>query len=664
MRAAAVLAAAVGAGLLVLPACGSSGDDTDRLPGSDAAPGDARPGGQDAGPDAPPPMIDAPPDVDAAIDAPPLPPPPQLLTVCGAGGGDFTTIGAAIAAAPAGSTLRVCPGTYREHLVIDGTGLTIIGDGGADTTIVDGGDSGTVVTVEHGGDLIVAGLTFTHGRTAAEGGGLRCDQSRLELATSVLDDNQAGAGGGDLYAVGCELTISSTRFSQGHGGPRGGGALLVESTGSVSASQFLASDATEGAGVASVDGSVELRGNTITGNAAGLRGGGVYHATDARLADNQITDNTAGWTGGGLHVVGHAPGISGNTITGNQSINDGGGVYLDQSAATLTVNTVSDNTSGDDGGGIRAFESMATLSNNTVERNRAGDGGGGIRVSHVPAMLVGNVVRANVAGGTGGGLDLDNDASTVMGGEVSGNQAGGSGGGIFAWLGPWNGLHLDGIEVRDNHAWQGGGLYLVDNFQPATLRHLRVTGNHASKGGGLMVSSTSFTITGSLFADNVATDRGGAVYAGASAPWQGIDGTGGACPCPPASPTGTIAFSVLARNQAPRGGGVWTTFPGLEVTSSIVFASDGAAVETSVGDGGDPPAVPAIRYSDVYPAAFAGLTDPTTADGNLAVDPQFVDATGGDFHLSAASPCVDAGAPDLVDGDGSRADMGMFGGAP
>jgi hypothetical protein len=40
----------------------------------------------------------------------------------------------------------------------------------------------------------------------------------------------------------------------------------------------------------------------------------------------------------------------------------------------------------------------------------------------------------------------------------------------------------------------------------------------------------------------------------------------------------------------------------------------------------------------------------------------FADGAGGDFTLMPGSPCVDAGDPAYVDGDGSRADMGIFGG--
>jgi hypothetical protein len=49
----------------------------------------------------------------------------------------------------------------------------------------------------------------------------------------------------------------------------------------------------------------------------------------------------------------------------------------------------------------------------------------------------------------------------------------------------------------------------------------------------------------------------------------------------------------------------------------------------------------------------------------ISVNPQFVDRNAGDYRLAVGSPCINAGPPDfwMNDRDGTRNDMGIFGGA-
>jgi len=47
-------------------------------------------------------------------------------------------------------------------------------------------------------------------------------------------------------------------------------------------------------------------------------------------------------------------------------------------------------------------------------------------------------------------------------------------------------------------------------------------------------------------------------------------------------------------------------------------------------------------------------------DGNIDVDPMFVDTANGDYHLLADSRLIDAGHPDSTDADGTVADMGAY----
>ena len=74
------------------------------------------------------------------------------------------------------------------------------------------------------------------------------------------------------------------------------------------------------------------------------------------------------------------------------------------------------------------------------------------------------------------------------------------------------------------------------------------------------------------------------------------------------------------------------------------------------------PADVSWKYCNVWDAddgLYTGGIIPGT--GCISWDPLFV-AVGTDFHLIPASPCVDEGDPTILDFDGSRSDMGCYGG--
>jgi nitrous oxidase accessory protein len=79
-------------------------------------------------------------------------------------GADYTTIGAALAAALPGDTIRIRPGRYLERLLLERR-VTLLGDSGA---VVDGGRRGTVVTIT-ADSVTIAGLVIrSSGRSLNE----------------------------------------------------------------------------------------------------------------------------------------------------------------------------------------------------------------------------------------------------------------------------------------------------------------------------------------------------------------------------------------------------------------------------------------------------------------------------------------------------------------
>jgi hypothetical protein len=564
--------------------------------------------------------------------------PPELgrtssaLQVCG------TSLQAAIDAAPQDAMLEICAGTYRERLVIDGKRIELRGVSGAGATIVDADAGGRVLVVRNstGTGVTIRGLTLKDGSTSSTGGGISCVSSTLKVRDSVVTANRA-TGGGGLAATGCVLDVARSRFDANNAGSgRGGGAFVTGGSGVIIDNTFNSNNAEEGGGIAIVGGTTELADNEVRDNSA-HRGGGLFVAHDGLVRGNQIIANEGRWTGGGIYTDAPAPTIEGNTIDHNTSVNDGGGFYVHQGAPHIVDNVITANESGDDGGGVRLFESSARVERNVIENNVAADSGGGVRVSHVQAQLIDNIIRNNQAP-LGGGLDLDNDASVLRGGVISGNRAS-SGGGISAALYPWSGAVIEDVEIADNVATsRGGGMYIVNNDKPVALRHLVVRGNRAPQGAGLYIKDTSHTLTNSVFDRNIATGEGGAMYLAAGS----------------SARTAAHAFVVTRGNSASTGSSVWSAAPNVSLANSIFAEGSGTAIKVSV--------VPTFRFNDTWPRSFSGMTDPTGSSGNISADPRFIAPSSGNFGLGSGSPAIDAGDPALHDADGSRADMGLFGG--
>ena len=96
------------------------------------------------------------------------------------------------------------------------------------------------------------------------------------------------------------------------------------------------------------------------------------------------------------------------------------------------------------------------------------------------------------------------------------------------------------------------------------------------------------------------------------------------------------------------------TGEGNDVKNNVVInGTKGIAVQ--------PGHFPTIKYNNVWNNTknYINFTPDST---NLSVDPMFVNEDSLDFRLQMFSPLIDAGDPEILDKDGSRSDIGLFGG--
>ena len=96
------------------------------------------------------------------------------------------------------------------------------------------------------------------------------------------------------------------------------------------------------------------------------------------------------------------------------------------------------------------------------------------------------------------------------------------------------------------------------------------------------------------------------------------------------------------------------TGEGNDVKNNVVInGTKGIAVQ--------PGHFPTIKYNNVWNNTknYINFTPDST---NISKDPMFVNEDSLDFRLQMFSPLIDAGDPEILDKDGSRSDIGLFGG--
>jgi parallel beta-helix repeat protein len=276
---------------------------------------------------------------------------------------------------------------------------------------------------------------------------------------------------------------------------------------------------------------------------------------------------------------------------------NGGAIYCSSSSPTISGNTISDNFADFYGGGIYCGNnSNPTIVANIINRNRAA-GGGGIYCDNSSPSIIGNTVSENDDGGI---CCVSSSSPTIDGNTISEN-GGMLGGGIRCNN---SSPTISGNTISGNGAGGGGGICCGSNSSP-TISSNTIRGNSASfgGGGGIYCYNSSTTISGNTISGNSAWGIGGGIYCGNNS-----------------SPT--VVNCILWGNSIQQ------------------IYQDGTSHLQAT-------------YCDIQDTLWAG-------EGNISLDPLFVDPANDDYHLQSTvgsfhggswlpdslySPCIDAGDP-------------------
>jgi hypothetical protein len=439
---------------------------------------------------------------------------------------------------------------------------------------------------------------------ATEGDSVLVDSTTIDNVSLILTAPLVMSGGWTDGFTARDLSTKKTTFNLA------GNILLAASTGSCTLDGFVLQNGNGAPDISprngDYGGAVRIANSTAS-------------VTNCEIRLNDANDGTGFGGGGGIFATGATVTIADNHIHDNTATY-GGAIYLYNSSGDVTGNTIGSNTleiGGADspmGGGIALEDcGVVTLSGNTIAGNTGAMNGGALWVVASPDV-------------------------TVDGGVVSGNTASQYGGGAYTG-GSTTAVAFDGVAFDGNTTTgiAGGAVAALDT-SVITVSGCVFEGNNAKLGAGVYATQGQADVRHNLFVENLADITGGAAY------------------------FATLAGGELMGNTADRNTGVAGT-GGFQLASSPIDVFNNI-VANSAGHG--------VACSGTLPSLGYNLVSGSTGDdyngcaaggGSVTGDPAFADTASSDYHLTLASPAIDAGDPDPAydDPDGSRGDMGWYG---
>ena len=226
---------------------------------------------------------------------------------------------------------------------------------------------------------------------------------------------------------------------------------------------------------------------------------------------------------------------------------------------------------------------------------------------------------------------------TLTGGCINGNNASGAGVDIKNGTVSWCRIHNNTAGASNGSSVYGGGVGFYQG--KGRIDHSIIEGNlvrsTTALGGGVgiyrpsgaIVIDTCLVVGNAANAKTAANGKGGGIYLEYMYAYADV----------------TIRNSTIAGNSASGttlGGGLYVTGDSDAKGTHTILMNDIMAGNTSASVANDA----VISKTDKTSYCLFGLQDEVVGTSCFSGNPAFIDVANGDYHLSAGSPAIDAGA--------------------
>ena len=568
--------------------------------------------------------------------------------------GDYPTIQDAVDAGADGDVVEMT-GSFDEDVQVSADlsfegGATLTGSWtfvDATSTLTDlrfDPDEGRALYIQ-GGAVSLDTVTLQDGDVGADYGGLiYVREAELTLVDSDLSYG-VSARGGAIYGYYADVYVSDSSFSynesktDGASAARGGAIRTEYGTTTLSGVSFSNNTCDRGfGGAVSVYQSTLIVGtSTFSDNSVGALYGGALMIWDANatLTDSRFERNQANRLEDGDQATGAAVAVAGSGNTSvlrgafQDNVADGyGGAFRFYGANGAFDSVVFSSNLADSGGAIYSSSSgLLTVKASSFNQNEATQNGGGIRWR--PASLSAQL--------------------TIESTTFTQNTVGSYGGGLHGFSG--GGVTLHNNIFSNNVAGVAGAAMLNDIYEVEVTSNL-VCANEAIGGDGGGVVSFAGGDDGHAFANNLFVENV-------------AEGFGGGLHIADAEPVEVLNNHFLTNGSINGGAGLMVDSTTARAVNNLWAWQTGPAAFESAGtpdldQGWNAFFENALTAGSHVLDGFTGtevLEDPRlvdyAADGDCTVDR---------FYPYGDSPLVDAGDPSIDDPDGSRSDIGAYGG--